>query len=115
MQAVTAKSKNSIRNKNVSRPCALNVMSQTTSKFCLATNPILKPGYGGRTYHYYTCKHLPTRTSPTAMGQMSGGEPGLFLFKAVKLPPAKNLETTLQMLPSAKRFNTRLSDKQMDD
>lgn len=56
MQAVTAKSKNSIRNKNVSRPCALNVMSQTTSKFCLATNPILKPGYGGRTYHYYTCK-----------------------------------------------------------
>ena len=42
-------------------------------------------------------RHLPTKhlnVSPTAIGRISGGEPGLSFERAMRLPPARNLETT---------------------
>ena len=41
-------------------------------------------------------KHLPVsrcKVSPTAIGWISGGRPSFCLLKAVRLPPAKNLDT----------------------
>ena len=42
-------------------------------------------------------RHLPTKrlnVTPTAIGRISGGEPGLSFETAMRLPPPRNLETT---------------------
>ena len=46
---------------------------------------------------HYSTWHLPVRRcrlSPTAIGRTSRGLPGLDLLRAVKLPPARNMETS---------------------
>ena len=52
-------------------------------------------------------RHLPTKclnASPTAIGRTSGDESGLSLTRAVRLPPARYLETHDGTFPEAKRL-----------
>ena len=49
--------------------------------------------------------------SPTAMGLISGGDPSLFLFKAISLPPARNADTEEGAFPI---FTTALSEVLID-
>ena len=49
------------------------------------------------------------------MGRIFGGEPGSSLVKAVRFPPARNLEMMLLALSVVKWFTTLLRDEQMDD
>ncbi|KAL5477543.1 hypothetical protein EMCRGX_G024354 [Ephydatia muelleri] len=46
------------------------------------------------------------------MGRTSKGHPGLDLFKAVRLPPAKQAVISIGALPVAKRLITALSSEQ---
>ena len=52
--------------------------------------------------------------SPTAMGLMSGGQSSLFLFKAIKQPPAKNLDTDVGTFPAGRILTNCLREEQMD-
>ena len=59
-------------------------------------------------------RHFPVNllnASPTAMGLMSGGQPGLYLFKAVRQPPARNVETEVGTLPEERML---LREKHME-
>ena len=59
-------------------------------------------------------RHLPTKrlnVSPTVIGQISGGEPGLSFERAMRLPPARNLETTKGTFPDARRFTIYLREE----
>ena len=61
-------------------------------------------------------RHLPTKrlnVSPTAIGRISGGEPGLSFERAMRLPPARNLETTKGTFPDARRFTISLREEQI--
>ena len=61
-------------------------------------------------------RHLPTKrlnVSPTAIGRISGGEPGLSFERAMRLPPARNLETTQGTFPDARRFTLSLREEQV--
>ena len=61
-------------------------------------------------------RHLPTKrlnVSPTAIERISGGEPGLSFERAIRLPPARNLETTKGTFPDARRFTISLSEEQI--
>ena len=51
------------------------------------------------------------RVSPTAIGR---GEPSLNLFKAVRLPPTRNLATDNGALPAARRLTISLRDEPME-
>ena len=58
--------------------------------------------------------HFPAnllRDSPTTIGLISGGEPSLFLFRAISLPPAMNLDTARGAFPDTKRFTTSLREE----
>ena len=60
--------------------------------------------------------HIPTsvrKVSPTAIGLMSGAQPSLFLFRAIRLPPAKNRDTELGAFPAASILMTDLRDEHM--
>ena len=60
--------------------------------------------------------HFPARrlmASPTAMGRMSGGQLGLFFFKATRLPPARNLAACTGTLPEISKLTTSLSDREL--
>ena len=62
-------------------------------------------------------KHFPVsllRTSPTAMGLISLALPSFSLFKAVRLPPARYLETKRGTLPDARRLTMSLKEEHMD-
>ena len=50
------------------------------------------------------------RTSPTAIGRTSGGLSGLFLTRAMRLPPAKNLATPSGAHPEARKFTSSRSE-----
>ena len=52
--------------------------------------------------------------SPTAMGLISGGDPSLFLFRAISLPPTKNADTEEGAFPETKIFTTALREVQID-
>ena len=61
-------------------------------------------------------RHLPTKrlnVSPTAIGRISGGEQGLSFERAMRLPPARNLETTKGTFPDARRFTISLREGQI--
>ena len=47
------------------------------------------------------------------MGPMSGLQPGLNFFKAVKERPAKNFDTWIGTLPDANRFTTLRREEQI--
>ena len=62
-------------------------------------------------------KHFPVsllKTSPTAMGLISYALPSFSLFKAIRLPPAKYLETKRGTLPDARRLTMSLREEHMD-
>ena len=61
--------------------------------------------------------HFPVsllRTSPTAMGLISWALPSFSLFKAVRLPPARYLETRGGALPDARRVTMSLRKEHME-
>ena len=61
-------------------------------------------------------KHFPVnllRTSPTAIGLMSGAQPGFNLLSAVKDPPAMKIRNLLGNFPRHKRLTTLLSREQI--
>ena len=53
------------------------------------------------------------KVSPTAIGLMSGAQPSLFLFRAIRLLPAKNRDTGLGAFPAASILMTDLRDEHM--
>ena len=61
--------------------------------------------------------HFPVsllRTSPTAMGLISWALPSFSLFKAVRLPPARYLETRGGAYPDARRVTMSLRKEHME-
>ena len=51
--------------------------------------------------------------SLTTMGLMSGGQPSLFVFRAIEQPSAKNFDTEVGTFPAAKVLTTCLRKEPM--
>ena len=58
-------------------------------------------------------RHFPVRrrkASPTAIGSMSKGLPDFYLLRAVRFPPARNVDNTTGALPEASMLMTALRE-----
>ena len=61
-------------------------------------------------HRHLLTKHL--SMTPTAIGRISGGEPGLSFERAMRLPPV-NLETIKGTFPDARGFTISLREEQI--